>query len=72
MEQCISRRNFLINAALTVAATKLWAGNRSVAQVFLEIPAEADGPEMPADFIASPMRYSSSQIQISFRQRTPV
>jgi hypothetical protein len=51
MEHCISRRNFLVNAVMTVAATKLWARNRSVAQVSLEIPAEADGPEMPADFI---------------------
>lgn len=51
MEHFVSRRNFLVNAVMTVAATKLWARNRSVAEVSLEVPAEADGPGMPADFI---------------------
>jgi hypothetical protein len=51
MEHCISRRNFLVNAAMTVAATKLWPRSNSAAQVSLEIPAVADGPQMPWDFV---------------------
>jgi len=51
MKHCISRRNFLVNAAMTVAATKLWPRSNSAAQVSLEIPAVADGPQMPWDFV---------------------
>ena len=51
MEHCISRRNFLVNAAKTLAATQLWARSKSAAQVSLEIPAVADGPQMPLDFV---------------------
>ena len=47
----ISRRKFLSTAALTVAATRLAAQSPSPAEVALSIPAEANGPHMPADFV---------------------
>ncbi|MFZ0395765.1 MAG: hypothetical protein WCF17_06260 [Terracidiphilus sp.] len=45
----ISRRRFLATAAMSVAATRLRA--QGTAQVTLEIPAEANGPHMPEDYI---------------------
>lgn len=45
----ISRRSFLATAALTVAATRLSAQSHATAA--LQIPAEATGPHMPADFV---------------------
>ncbi len=45
----ISRRRFLATAAMSVAATKLRA--QGTAQVTLQIPAEANGPHMPQDYI---------------------
>ena len=51
MEHRTSRRNFLVNAAMTVATTKLWPRSKVAAQLSLEIPAVADGPQMPLDFV---------------------
>jgi hypothetical protein len=45
----LSRRRFLAAAAMSVAATRLRA--QGPAQVTLTIPAEANGPHMPEDFI---------------------
>ena len=47
----ITRRKFMTTAALAVAAVRLRAQNAPKAQVTLEIPAEATGPHMPADFV---------------------
>lgn len=45
----ISRRRFLAAAAMSVAATRLRA--QGAAQMTLTIPAEANGPHMPEDYI---------------------
>jgi len=45
----ISRRQFLTTAALTLAATRIHS--QVPAQVSLKLPAEATGPQMPADFV---------------------
>ena len=45
----MSRRSFLATAAMSVAATRLRA--QGPAQVTLTIPAEANGPHMPADYV---------------------
>jgi len=45
----ITRRRFLATAAMSVAVTRLRA--QGPAQVTLRIPAEADGPQMPVDYI---------------------
>jgi len=47
----ISRRSFLATAAMSAAATQLPAQQKGAAQVTLHIPAEANGPQMPQDFI---------------------
>lgn len=47
----ISRRKFLANTALTLAASQLVAQNKQGAQVTLNIPAEANGAHMPEDFV---------------------
>ncbi|HKF49854.1 MAG TPA: hypothetical protein VKB38_21005 [Terracidiphilus sp.] len=48
----ITRRRFIANTALTLAAAKLHAQNAAAAaQVTLDIPAEAAGPAMPLDFV---------------------
>ena len=47
----ISRRRFLSTAALTLAATRLRGHSQTPAVVTLPIPAEANGPHMPADFV---------------------
>jgi hypothetical protein len=47
----ISRRRFMTSAAMAVAATQLRAQNGPSALVTFEIPAEATGPHMPADFV---------------------
>ena len=47
----ISRRRFLATTALSFAATRLRAQNRTPIQANLIIPAEATGPHMPADFV---------------------
>jgi hypothetical protein len=47
----ITRRSFLSTTALTLAATRLRAQNRTPIQANLVIPAEATGPPMPADFV---------------------
>lgn len=46
-----TRRNFLATAACTVAATRFHAHGQSKTRVALEIPSEATGPHMPADFV---------------------
>jgi hypothetical protein len=45
----ISRRRFLAAAAMSVASTRLRA--QGTAQVTLTIPAEANGPHMPLDYV---------------------
>jgi hypothetical protein len=45
----ISRRRFLATAAMSVAATRLRA--QGAAQLTLTIPAEANGPHMPEDYV---------------------
>jgi hypothetical protein len=45
----ISRRRFLAAAAMSVAATRLRA--QGAAQMSLTIPAEANGPHMPEDYL---------------------
>jgi hypothetical protein len=45
----INRRHFLAAAARTISATRLRA--QSAAKVTLTIPAEADGPHMPEDYV---------------------
>jgi hypothetical protein len=47
----ITRRQFVANAALAVAAGTLRAQTDSAAQATLDIPAEANGPHMPEDFV---------------------
>ena len=47
----ISRRTFLATTALTVAATRLRAQASNATPVTLAIPAEANGPHMPVDFV---------------------
>jgi hypothetical protein len=47
----ISRRRFLSTAALSLAATRLHAQRGVGAQASLELPTEATGPHMPADFV---------------------
>ncbi len=47
----ISRRKFLATAAFSMAATRLRAQSPLKARVTLTIPAEAKGPQMPADFV---------------------
>jgi hypothetical protein len=51
MMNTISRRKFIATAAVSLAATRLHAQGRAIAQVTLKIPAEATGPHMPADFV---------------------
>jgi hypothetical protein len=55
MKSSISRRRFLSTAAMTLAAARLRAQQPAQpparVQAALQIPAEANGPEMPADFI---------------------
>jgi hypothetical protein len=46
-----SRRRFLSTSALALAATRLRAQNSRAASVTLKLPAEADGAEMPTDFV---------------------
>jgi hypothetical protein len=47
----MTRRSFLSNTALTLAATRIRAQNRTPIQASLVIPAEATGPHMPVDFV---------------------
>ena len=47
----ISRRRFLMTAALSLAATRLRAQGQAAAQITLKLPTEATGPHMPADFV---------------------
>jgi hypothetical protein len=47
----ITRRHFLANTALTVAATHLHASASSAISATLPIPAEANGSQMPAGFV---------------------
>jgi hypothetical protein len=47
----ISRRRFIANTALTLAATQLPAQDKTGAAVTLSIPGEANGPHMPEDFV---------------------
>jgi hypothetical protein len=49
-EQRVTRRYFLATGAMAAAAARL-RGQTSGERVTLEIPAEADGPQMPADFV---------------------
>ncbi len=75
----ITRRSFLSTTALTLAATRLRAQNRTPIQASLVIPAEATGPHMPADFVglsyeveqlADPSFFSAKNIGLirAFRQ----
>jgi hypothetical protein len=47
----ISRRSFIANTALTLAATQLPAQGKPGAAVTLNISGEANGPHMPEDFV---------------------
>jgi hypothetical protein len=47
----ISRRRFVANAALAVAAGTLRAQTNAAAQATLDISSEANGPHMPEDFV---------------------
>ena len=47
----ISRRKFLVTAALSTAALRLRAQSPKPIEVTLTIPAEANGPHMPDDFV---------------------
>jgi hypothetical protein len=47
----ITRRRFVANAALAVAASRLGAQTNNAAQVTLNISGEATGPDMPEDFV---------------------
>jgi hypothetical protein len=47
----ITRRRFISSAAFSVAATRLRAQSPSAVEVELNIPAEATGAHMPADFV---------------------
>lgn len=47
----LSRRNFLMTAALSAAALHLHAEGGSPVAVTLALPTEAGGPQMPADFV---------------------
>ncbi|HVN92390.1 MAG TPA: hypothetical protein VMT38_01775, partial [Terracidiphilus sp.] len=47
----ISRREFLATSALTLAATRLRAQAHAPIQASLTIPREANGPQIPADFL---------------------
>lgn len=49
-EHLLTRRRFLAGAAMTAATVRLRA-QTNTEPVTLEIPAEADGPQMPADFV---------------------
>ncbi|MGA2535382.1 MAG: hypothetical protein ABSF53_05165, partial [Terracidiphilus sp.] len=50
MTRKISRRKFIASAAVSLAATHLRAQGRAAAVVTLNIPADANGAHMPADF----------------------
>jgi hypothetical protein len=56
----VSRRRFLAGAAMTAAAVRLRAQSKRD-PVTLQIPAEADGPEMPADFMG--LSYEVQQLK---------
>lgn len=56
-----SRRRFLAAAALSLAAARLRAGTGAPTQVSLAIPAQANGPHMPADFIG--LSYEVEQLE---------
>lgn len=45
----ITRRGFLVTAAMAAGATRLRA--QAGVSITLQVPAEADGPHMPADFV---------------------
>jgi hypothetical protein len=49
-QHLLTRRSFLASAAMTAAAARLGAQTKTDS-VTLEIPIEADGPEMPSDFV---------------------
>jgi hypothetical protein len=78
----INRRRFLTTATLSLVATRLPAQGEIGAQVSLELPAEATGPHMPADFVglsyevqqlADPSFFSGSNIGLirEFRALAP-
>ena len=50
-ERFITRRDFLMTAAMAAGATQLRSLPKSPARVRLTMPAKAEGPQMPADFI---------------------
>ncbi len=47
----ISRRRFIATAAFSIAATRLPAQNTQAVPLTLALPATAQGPRMPADFV---------------------
>ncbi len=57
----IDRRTFLSLAASSVLATRLNAYGQDAARVSLAIPAEARGPQMPADFFG--LSYEVEQLE---------
>ena len=61
MKTKVSRRQFLATTALSLAATRLGAQNRKQIQVNLAIPAEANGAQMPADFVG--LSYEVKQLE---------
>lgn len=50
-ERSITRRDFLMAAAIAAGATQLHALPKSAIQVRLTIPPKAEGPHMPTDFV---------------------
>ncbi|HEY1804755.1 MAG TPA: hypothetical protein VGG45_09760 [Terracidiphilus sp.] len=47
----MSRREFLATSALSIAATRLGAQSQAQVRANLDIPSEATGPHVPADFV---------------------
>src|ERR1700723_51121 len=56
----LTRRNFLVTAAGTLAAARLHAQGQSNVRVTLAIPSEATGPHMPIDFVG--LSYEGQQL----------
>src|SRR5581483_11982713 len=50
-ERFITRRDFLMTAAMAAGATQLRGLPRSPVRVRLTMPSKAEGPQMPADFV---------------------
>lgn len=57
----LTRRTFLANAAVSVAAARLHAQTPAAAQATLALPAQAAGPQMPASFVG--LSYEIQQLK---------